>query len=136
MGIFIGLQRGEQQAENDGEHEAPDQALAVILQQRMVGPGDSCTRGQQDQRVDQRQVPRIENLGVLDNAINNRCGRPHGARCQRACLLDGFAREQRGIKEGPEPGDEEHDFRGNEHQHAIAQDAGRQPACDHPDGLP
>jgi hypothetical protein len=31
----------------------------------MVRPGDRRARGQKDQRVEQRQVPRVENLGAL-----------------------------------------------------------------------
>ena len=41
-------------------HRPVDQALAVVVQQRVVRPGHRRARGQQDQRVQQRQVPRIE----------------------------------------------------------------------------
>ena len=31
VGVFVGLDRGEDQAEDDGQHQAPDQALAVVV---------------------------------------------------------------------------------------------------------
>ena len=71
MAVFVGLHAGEQRAERDGADQAPLQALAVVLQQRVMRPGDGRAGGQQDQRVEQRQVPRIEGLDALR--------RPHAA---------------------------------------------------------
>ena len=88
------------------------QPLAVVVQQRVVGPGDGRARGQQDQRVEQRQVERVENLGAL--------GRPHAAGEGDAAVLDGLVGEQRGVEERPEPGDEEHHLGGDEQDHAVA----------------
>ena len=113
VGIFIGLHAGEEHAQHHGGDEAPLEALAIVVEQRVVRPGDGGARGQQDQRVDQRQVPGIEDLDAL--------GRPDAAGGSDARGLDGFAGEQAGIEEGPEPGDEEHHLGGDEHQHAVAQ---------------
>ena len=45
VGIFVGLDAGEQDAEQDGQRQAVDEALAVVVQQRVVRPGDaSCRR--------------------------------------------------------------------------------------------
>ena len=57
VGILVGLAGGEQDAENDGQQEPPLQTAAIVVQQRVVGPGDRGAGGQQDQRVDQRQAP-------------------------------------------------------------------------------
>ena len=83
MGIFIGLDRGEQQTEADGEGETPFQALAIVGQERVMRPGDGRARGQQNQRVDERQVPGIEDLDAL--------GRPHAGRRLEAGSLHGIA---------------------------------------------
>ena len=41
------------------------QARAVIVEQGVMRPGDRRARGQQDQRVEQRQIAGIEHLGAL-----------------------------------------------------------------------
>ena len=79
----------------------------------MVRPGDSRAGKQQDDRVVKRQVERIENLDAL--------GRPDAAREFRPRDLMDFVGEQAGVEERPEPGDEEHHLRGDEHDHAVAQ---------------
>ena len=85
MGIFIGLDGGEQRAERDGADEAPFQALAVIVEERVMGPGDGGAGGEKDQRVDQRQMPGIEDVGAL--------GRPDASGRGHARGLDGFVGE-------------------------------------------
>ena len=50
---------------SDGQDQAVFQALAVAFQQRVMRPGDGRARGQQDQRVEQRQMPGIEGLDAL-----------------------------------------------------------------------
>ncbi len=62
MGIFIGLNAGEQHAEDDGESKTPDEALAVVVDERMVRPSDRRARGQQDESVEQREMPGIEDV--------------------------------------------------------------------------
>ena len=61
----IGLHAGEAEAEQDGERQALEQALAVAFAQRMMGPGHGDARGQQDQRVEQRQREGIEGVDAL-----------------------------------------------------------------------
>ena len=75
-------------------------------------PGHGGARGQQDQGVEQRQMPGIEGMGAL--------GRPDAAEQRLARHMHGIAREQRGVEEGPEPGHEEHDLGADEQDHAVA----------------
>ena len=77
------------------------------MDQRVVRPGDGGARAEQDQRVEQRELERIHHLDALgrEQPLDRR---------QRG-------REQREIEEGPEPADEEHHFRGDEQDHAVAQ---------------
>ncbi len=75
----------------------------------MVRPGDRGARTQQDQRVEQRQRERIHHR--LD---------PLG----RELPADHFGKlagEQGEIEPAPEPADEEHHFRRDEQDHAVAQ---------------
>src|SRR5688572_1958298 len=104
MGIFIGLDAGKKEAQHNCEGKPPDQALAVVVDERVVRPGDRRTRGQKYERVEQRQMPRIEDLDTG--------GGPCAAGDLDAGSLNGFVGEEAGIEEGPEPGDEEHDLRG------------------------
>jgi hypothetical protein len=60
VAVFEHLQRGEGHAEQDGDEEAQLCAGTVVMLQRVVRPGNSGTRQEQDQRVDQRQVERVE----------------------------------------------------------------------------
>src|SRR3984893_17285497 len=46
--VLVGLNTGERDAEHNGEHEAPFEALAIVMQQRVVRPGHCGTGGQQD----------------------------------------------------------------------------------------
>ena len=118
------------------------QAAAVVLQQRVVRPGHRHARGQQDQRVEQRDAPRIER--VLEHARRRgAAGRDRHARAvdrqrrpmaaeqlvardhaddvgavQKVVHAGG---EQGRVEVGPEPGDEEHHLRGDEEDHAVAE---------------
>ena len=75
-------------------------------------PGDRRARRQQDQRVEQRQMPRIEHLDALR--------RPVTAGEFDARVLDRLAGEEARVEKGPEPRDEEHHFRGDEQDHPVA----------------
>ena len=68
----------------------------------MVRPGHRGARQQQDQRVEERELERVERMDAL--------GRPHAA-----------DREQARGEEGPEEGREEHHLGGDEQGHAVAQ---------------
>ncbi len=78
----------------------------------MVRPGHGGAGGQQDQRVQQRQMPGIEGLDILR--------RPHAADEFGAQELVRVGREQGGVEIGPEPGDEEHHLGGDEQDHPVA----------------
>jgi hypothetical protein len=82
------------------------------VQQGVVGPGHGGARGQQDQRVQERQVPGIERLDAL--------GRPHAAGELEALGLDRVGGVEGGLEIGPEPRHEEHHLGGDEHDHAVA----------------
>ena len=112
VAVFEGLHAGEGGAEQDGQDQTVFQALAVVLQQRVMRPGHRGARGQQQQRIQQRQMPGIEGLDAL--------GRPDAAEQRVAGGVNGVAGEQRGVEEGPEPGDEEHHLGGDEQDHAVA----------------
>ena len=62
VGILDRLTRRERQAEEDGQAEAIDQDLLIALQQRVMGEGDGAAGQQQDHRVEQRQMERIEGV--------------------------------------------------------------------------
>src|SRR5215475_8173201 len=95
VAVLVGLHGREGEAEQDGKDEAPFEPLPVILQERVMRPGDRGARGEQDQRVEQRQVPRIEGVDAL--------GGPHAAEQVMAQHLVRVARKQRRIEKGPEP---------------------------------
>src|SRR6187551_2723528 len=63
--ILEGLHAGEGEAKQDGEDEAPFEALPVVLKKRVMRPSDRRARSEQDQGVEQRQVPGIERLNSL-----------------------------------------------------------------------
>src|SRR5215213_8212598 len=113
MRVFIGLNRGKQHAQKNGERQAPDQASAIIMNQRMMSPCDGRAGGEQDERVEQRQMIGVENLDALR--------RPLTAGDREAGCLDRFIGIEARIEEGPEPGHEEHHFRGDEQNHPIAE---------------
>ncbi len=102
MSIFISLETGEDRAKNNGEREPLFQTFPVPMLQRVVRPGNRGTGRQQDQRVDEWQVPRIECFNPLRW--------PNTPSCSIPSNLFHFAGKKAGIKISPEPGNEEHDF--------------------------
>ena len=66
-------------------------------------------------------VPEHSRISVLSS------GKPHGSSTSMPlgghCAADRLdrGREQRAVEEGPEPGEEEHHFRGDEQDHPVAQ---------------
>src|SRR5690349_15670408 len=50
VAVLPGLEAGEADAEDDGQSEAADQPFAVVLEQRVMRPGDRGAGSQQDQR--------------------------------------------------------------------------------------
>ena len=112
MGIFIRLHAGEEHAEQNGEEQAPFQTVAVVFKHGMMRPGHGCARQQQQQSVDERQMPGIEHFDAL--------GGPMTAGKFNAQELLDLAGIDAGVEKGPEPRHEEHHFRGNEHDHAVA----------------
>jgi len=110
VAVFISLEKGEEHAENDREDKPVDQVLAVVfMHQRVVGPGDGRARQQQDQRVDQRQVPGVEGFDPhrRPDAVDR--GRAFRHRIHRV------------LEEAPEPREEEHHLRHDEEDEAVAQ---------------
>src|ERR1700720_2284867 len=98
--VFPRLHAGEAQPQGDGERQPPHQSLAIVFQERVVRPGYRRTRGEQNERVQEWEVPRIERVDAL--------GRPDAAGKSDAGDVAEFIRKQRGVEIGPEPGDEEH----------------------------
>ena len=89
------------------------EALAIVVEERVVRPGDGGARGEQDERVEEREVPGVEDLDALR--------RPVAAGEGEAGDLIGVAGEEARVEEGPEPRDEEHHLRGDEEDHAVAE---------------
>ena len=115
LAILVGLDGGEHHPQQHRDQQAPLGRLAVPVLQGMVRPGDRGAGGEQDHRVDQREVPGIQGLDAL--------GRPDGP--GGADFVDGGMGagpvEQGHLEEDPEPGHEEHHFGGDEQDHAVAQ---------------
>ena len=65
MGIFIGLDAGEQHAQQNGAPKALDKPLAVAMDQRMMRPGHRGSRTEQDEGVEQREAERVEHCRAL-----------------------------------------------------------------------
>ena len=112
VGVFVGLHAGKGRAEQNGEDQAVFQALAIVFQQRVMRPGDGGAGGQQQQRVQQWQMPGIEGLDALWG--------PDAAEQRLPGGMNRIGGKQRRVEEGPEPGDKEHHFGGDEQDHAIA----------------
>src|SRR5947209_16452408 len=56
VGIFIGLDAGERETEQDRAPQAELKAVAVAVDQAVVCPGDRRSRAQQDQGVEERKA--------------------------------------------------------------------------------
>ncbi len=100
-------------------HKSLDQTLAVVLQERVVRPGHRGAGGEQNERVQERQVPGIER--ALEARVRRRHRRPVPAEQLVAVVIRVLAGQERRIEIGPEPGDEEHHLRGDEQDHPVAQ---------------
>ena len=109
--VFVTLHAAEDGAEQDGQDEAILERRAIIVQQAVMRPGDRGARGQQDQRVEQRQMEGVEHFRALR--------RPVTAGELDARRLNGLVREQAGVEERPEPRDEKHDLGRDEQDHAV-----------------
>src|SRR6516162_11006181 len=59
VAIFVGLHAGECQTKYDRQDQTPLEALAVVLQKRVVRPGHGRAGSKQDQGIEERQVPRV-----------------------------------------------------------------------------
>uniref|UniRef100_A0A0N5A106 LigA n=1 Tax=Parastrongyloides trichosuri TaxID=131310 RepID=A0A0N5A106_PARTI len=117
--ILIGLNAGEQQAQQDGDQQAHLGGLAVAGDDGVVRPGQGRARQQQDDRVHERQAPRIQQFDARRGP-----GLPGGGGVHPvADLRDDRTRfiEDRHVEEHPEEGDEEHHFRSDEQHHAVTQ---------------
>ena len=108
--VFIPLKEGENHTQNNRQRQAVDDVLAVVfMDERVMGPCCGAAGQQQDQRVDERQVPRIEHFDP--------CRRPGAVDC-RALRTH---RIKRVLEEAPEPGGKEHHFGNDEQDEAIPQ---------------
>ena len=107
VGVFDRLEAGEAQAEQDGDAESVDEGFLVAFQQAVMRPGDRAAGEQQDHRIQQRQMERVEREDVRR--------RPD----QHPVAL-GFRVEQE-VEIGPEEAREEHHLGPDEQHHAVAQ---------------
>ena len=72
MKILIGLDARKEQAKQDGGQQAGLQPLAIAMDERVVRVGDGRARTEQDQRVEQREVERIDDLDPLGRPLFGR----------------------------------------------------------------
>ena len=88
----LSAEQAEDKAEQNRKPDHLGRVLHLASANIMMRPGDCEARGEKDQRVQQRQIKRIENLNTLrwPDAANR------------------FLGEQAGIKERPEPCRKEH----------------------------
>src|SRR6266849_5780210 len=56
VAVLVSLNAGESETERDGEDKTPFESLAVVLQERVVRPSHGSARGQQDERIQERQM--------------------------------------------------------------------------------
>ncbi|MNH12895.1 hypothetical protein D3C79_724490 [compost metagenome] len=131
--IFIGLQDQKGDAQYDGQPQPELQCATVILAQGMVRNGHGDTGADQQDGVDQRQVPRVDD--VLGRRKQFRVGcieqRPGKLeiRPEHVCDTFGTFTAQPGpsqvahIKQRTEEGDEEHHLRKDEPRHPPAERA-------------
>ena len=111
VAVLIGLKPREQDAQQNSDDQPIGHVLAVILMRNgVVRPCRSRTGAQQDQRVDQRQMPRIKGLDT---------SRRPDTIYSRADPI-GVHRVHGVLEEAPEPSRKEHDFGHDEQDEAIA----------------
>src|SRR5215471_19296036 len=60
--VFVSLDAGEREAEGDRKNETPFKALTIVMEQSVMRPGHRGAGSEQDQGVEQGQVPGIEGL--------------------------------------------------------------------------
>src|SRR5690606_35565063 len=62
MLVLVELNIAEQCAEQHGNRQTPYKALAIVMEQSVVRPGQRRAGEQQDDRVVKRQVERVDDL--------------------------------------------------------------------------
>ena len=127
--VFLGLVEQEQAAQRHGQAEEQQQDAALVFLQRVMGDGHGHARGQQDQRVDQRQTPGRDGLvGTADRA--RPVARPAAGEVRPQQAVGGLAvalaieprqRELAGVEQRAEEGGKEHHLGEDEPHHAHAE---------------
>ena len=131
--ILEGLQCNEAEPQQDGQGHPEFQRPAVITAQGVVGNGDGHTGTDQQDGVDQRQVPRVDHfLGRREQFRVGRVQQRPGEferGPQHVCnTLGPVATQPRPcqdahVEQRTEEGQEEHDFREDKPAHAPAERA-------------
>mmetsp|Transcript_22350 Transcript_22350/g.28685 ORF Transcript_22350/g.28685 Transcript_22350/m.28685 type:complete len:230 (+) Transcript_22350:155-844(+) len=112
VAVFISLEAGEDQAQQNCDDQTVFHVFAVVfMRQRVVRPRRRTTGAQQDQSVDQRQVPRIKRLDA-----NRRPRAVHGW-----AIATWVHWVHAVLEEGPEPSGKEHNFGHDEQDKAVTQ---------------
>src|SRR5262249_4328258 len=104
-------QAGKGHAENDGAAEPLDKALTVAMHQRMMRPSYGSAGKEEDQRIHEWQVERIESMDT--------CRRPDTGFRNPYPIQDPNRCERR-LKEGSEKCRKEHYFGKDEQPHPHA----------------
>eukprot|EP01088_Endostelium_zonatum_P004172 TRINITY_DN15393_c0_g1_i1.p1 TRINITY_DN15393_c0_g1~~TRINITY_DN15393_c0_g1_i1.p1 ORF type:complete len:297 (+),score=-1.57 TRINITY_DN15393_c0_g1_i1:1-891(+) len=135
--VFIRLDAAEQHAERNRQPQPLEHAVAVadaeqapqaglfaaalVVDQRVVRPGDGGAAGEQDQRVEQGEFEGVDDLQPLGRPLRGDRGGALGSAFDLSVDDAHRGREQAEVEERPEPADEEHDFGGDEQDHAVAE---------------
>ena len=60
MAVFVALNPGENEAEENSQPKALQDMILIAFEQRMMCPGQGYAGGQQDERIKERQPPGIK----------------------------------------------------------------------------
>ena len=113
VAVLVGLDAGEEQRRGRSSATGP-----------ISGPCRSSCRSAWCAQV--TVVPEVSRISVLRSGRcqGSKVSMPFGGQCPPVSSvrgeLDRVVRVERGVEEGPEPGDEEHHLRGDEEDHAVA----------------
>ncbi len=119
VGIFDCLDRAENRAQDDRDPQTLLQSGAVAVQQCVVRPGHRGARQEQNDGVEQRKAERIDDFQSLGRPLPGDIGDRFGQAGNLIVHHLHRGGEQRKIKKRPEPAQEEHNFRGDEQNHAV-----------------
>ena len=131
--VFQCLQHQKDRAQRDGQAQPGLGSAAIVFAQGVVGKGDGHAGGDQQQGVDQRQLPGADHLAGTGKGFGVRVDhqrpliseiRPeHVGQALVALTTEPRAGKGTHVEQGAEEGGKEHHFREDEPAHAHAEGA-------------